>query len=94
MPPKKPKSFETTFERVEEILNILNENKLPLEASMELFEEANKLIIYCEGYLADSEQKICKLIKNRNGEIQLDANDSPKMENFSVNNDNMLKQEI
>ncbi|HAB99947.1 MAG TPA: exodeoxyribonuclease VII small subunit [Parachlamydiales bacterium] len=75
-------SFEKAFERLEQILLLMNEGKTPLEESLTLFEEAEKLIRTCTGKLNQAEQKIDMLIKGRNGEIALDANQKPKVEPY------------
>ena len=76
-------SFEKAFERLEQILETMNANKTPLEESLKLFEEAEKLIRTCTGRLTAAEQKIETLIKGRNGEIVLDAEQKPKVENYA-----------
>ena len=55
-----------------------------LDSSLELFEEANKLITKCSQKLSQAEQKIEVLIKNRNSEIELNET-TPKTENFIHN---------
>ncbi|MDP1608149.1 MAG: exodeoxyribonuclease VII small subunit [Chlamydiales bacterium] len=76
-------SFEKSFERLEQILETMNTGKTPLEESLSLFEEAEKLIRTCTTKLTKAEQKIEMLIKDRNGEIALDANQKPKVEPYS-----------
>jgi len=65
-----PFSFEAAYERLEKILNELNSGETPLEASLKLYEEANKLIALCSSKLNSAEQKIETLIKNREGSIE------------------------
>lgn len=74
-------SFEQAFERLEQILEKMNSGKTPLEESLKLFEEAEKLIRTCNTRLVASEQKIEMLIKQR-GEVALDAEQKPKTEAF------------
>ncbi len=74
-------SFEQAFERLEQILEKMNNGKTPLEESLKLFEEAEKLIRTCNTRLTSSEQKIEALIKQR-GEVVLDAEQKPKTESF------------
>ncbi len=69
--------FEKAFERLEKILSILNENNVSLDESIKLFEEANGLINLCDGYLTSSEQKIDRLIKNSNNQLELDEKQKP-----------------
>ncbi|WP_228547018.1 exodeoxyribonuclease VII small subunit [Candidatus Neptunochlamydia vexilliferae] len=57
--------FEKAYERLEQILGELNSGETPLEKSLALYEEANKLITLCSSKLSQAEQKIETLIKGR-----------------------------
>jgi exodeoxyribonuclease VII small subunit len=85
----KQNSFEKAFERLEEILKGLNEGKITLDESLKLFEEADALISNCSSKLSGAEQKIEKLIKNRN-EIVLDEQEKPKKELFTTKEEDEL----
>jgi exodeoxyribonuclease VII small subunit len=74
-------SFEKAFERLEQILETMNSGKTPLEESLKLFEEAEKLMKTCGQRLTAAEQKIEQLIKSR-GEVAVDAEQKPKTEPF------------
>ena len=74
-------SFEKAFERLEQILETMNSGKTPLEESLKLFEEAEKLIRTCGSRLTAAEQKIEQLIKTK-GEVAVDAEQQPKTEPF------------
>lgn len=74
-------SFEKAFERLEQILETMNSGKIPLEESLKLFEEAEKLIRTCSARLTSAEQKIEQLMKSK-GEVALDAEQKPKTESF------------
>ncbi len=63
-------SFEASYAKLEKILAELNIGETPLEKSLELYEEANKLISLCSSKLNQAEQKIEMLIKNREGNLQ------------------------
>jgi exodeoxyribonuclease VII small subunit len=76
-------SFEEAFERLEKILELMNEGKIPLHESLSLFEEGDNLIKRCESYLTSAEQKIETLIKNREGSLELDQELKPKRSDFS-----------
>ncbi len=78
-------SFEKAFERLEQILEAMNSGKIPLEESIKLFEEAEKLMRHCGTRLNAAEQKIEKLIKSRTGEVALDETQKPKTEPFGRN---------
>lgn len=68
-----PLSFEQAFERLEKILEAMNGGKTPLEESLKLFEEAEKLMRTCQTRLSSAEQKVEQLIKSRTGEVAVDA---------------------
>ena len=84
-------SFETAFDRLEAILKVLNEGQIGLDDSLKLFEEADSLINNCSTKLSDAEQKVEKLIKNRNNELQLDENKEPQREAFSSETSSVLR---
>ena len=75
-------SFEKAFERLEQILETMNSGKTPLEESLKLFEEAEKLMRTCGQRLNTAEQKIEQLIKSRTGELVVDEKQQPKVEPF------------
>jgi exodeoxyribonuclease VII small subunit len=75
-------SFETAFERMEQILEKMNSGKIPLDESLKLFEEADRLIRLCSERLTAAEQKVEQLIKGRNGELLLDASQQPKAQPY------------
>lgn len=78
-------SFEKAFERLEQILEIMNGGKTPLQESLTLFEEAEKLIRSCSTRLTQAEQKIEMLIKGRSGEVLLDEAQKPQTQPYSPN---------
>lgn len=73
-------SFEKAFERLEQILTKMNEEKVSLDTSLKLFEEANALIKNCNEKLSFAEQKIQILIKERSN--LKTENDKPVLEEF------------
>ncbi len=75
-------SFEQAFERLEQILEKMNNGKISLEESLKLFEEAEKLIRSCNNRLVTSEQKIEMLVKQRS-ELVMDASQRPKTTPFA-----------
>lgn len=77
-------SFETAFARLEEILEKMNSGSVSLDESLKLYEEADKLIRSCNKRLSDAERKIETLIKNRNGELILDSNQKPVIQDFNL----------
>ncbi len=81
MTDKEP-DFEKNFQRLEEILEIMNSTEVGLDQSLKLYEEANSLIISCGKRLNEAEQTIEMLIKNRDGELAIQANGTPETEKF------------
>lgn len=79
-----PLSFENAFVRLEEILEKMNSGSVSLDESLKLYEEADKLITTCNKRLQDAERKIETLIKTRNGELVLDANQKPVTQDFNL----------
>jgi exodeoxyribonuclease VII small subunit len=77
-----PLSYEKAFERLEKILELMNNGKTALEESLKLFEEAETLMRSCTNSLNMAEQTVEKLIKGRNNELVLDASQKPKTESF------------
>lgn len=76
-------SFEQAYARLEIILEKMNSGKLSLDESLKLYEEADTLISSCSTRLSQAEQKIEKLIKNRDGALAVDAANTPQTESFS-----------
>ena len=76
-------SFEQAFLRLEQILEAMNSGKIPLEQSLSLFEEAEKLIQTCGTRLTDAEKKIELLVKTRTGEPALSADQKPLTQPFA-----------
>ena len=79
-----PLSFEAAYARLEEILEKMNSGKVPLEDSLKLYEEADRLIQWCSRRLTDAEKKIEILVKNRDQEVQTDAKGSPLTQPFAT----------
>ena len=66
---EKKLSFEENIEKLEEILSKLEDEKLPLDTSVKLYEEGMKLISKCNRELEAAERKIKILTRTANGEI-------------------------
>lgn len=68
--PKKPKEpkdlpFEAQMQRLEEIVEILDDGETPLDEMLALYEEGMKRSQYCREYLEKAEQKVT-LIQSQN----------------------------
>ncbi len=77
-----PITFEAAFQRLEEILEKMNTNTVSLDESLLLYEEADGLIAICNKRLNEAEKKVSILMKNRNGDLTIGADDKPVMQNF------------
>ena len=66
---EKKLSFEENIEKLEEILSKLEDEKLPLDTSVKLYEEGMKLISKCNRELEAAERKIKILTRTADGEI-------------------------
>ncbi len=75
--------FEESYARLEEILEKMNSGKVSLDESLKLYEEADKLIASCNKRLNEAEKKIETLLKTRSGELVVDDEDVPILEEFN-----------
>jgi exodeoxyribonuclease VII small subunit len=67
MPNDKPKSFESSLEELERIVRDLEQGELPLEKSLELFEQGVKLSRECQERLNQAERRIEVLMRDTQG---------------------------
>ena len=63
----KPKPFEASLEQLELIVRELEQGELPLERSLELFEQGVKLSRECQERLSQAERRIEILIRDNQG---------------------------
>lgn len=56
-------TFEEKMKRLDEIVKLMSENKLPLEETISIFEEGQKLIKELKEQLNNAEEKIIQEIK-------------------------------
>lgn len=75
-------NFESSFARLEEILERMNAGNVSLDESLKLYEEADRLISGCSKRLNSAEARIEMLIKKRDGELELDTEGKPQTELF------------
>ena len=61
--------FEIALKRLEEIVHRLEEEEIPLETSLKLFEEGQKLARACEDQLRAAENQVRVLMESAGGEI-------------------------
>jgi len=76
------KTEEITFEQalvaLEGVVERLEKGELPLEESLQLYEEGIRLSRLCHGKLGEAEGKIEMLLKDAKGEPALDATGRPR----------------
>ena len=76
---KKKPDFETSLERLEEIVECLETGDLSLEQSLKQFEEGVSLTRACQTALTDAEQTI-KVLTEKNAELQLNDLDTQSID--------------
>jgi exodeoxyribonuclease VII small subunit len=67
MPNDKTKTFESSLEELERIVRDLEQGELPLEKSLELFEQGVKLSRDCQDRLSQAERRIEILMRDTQG---------------------------
>lgn len=65
----KTPNFETALQKLEAIVKKLEEEEIPLEASLQYFEEGQALVRACEIRLREAENRINMLLETAAGEI-------------------------
>ncbi|MFP6805989.1 MAG: exodeoxyribonuclease VII small subunit [Pseudomonadales bacterium] len=69
MAAKKSFPFEESLSKLESLVERMEEGDLPLEDSLQTFEQGIKLIRECQNALNSAEQKV-KLLIEQNGELE------------------------
>ncbi len=64
---KQAKSFEVSLEALEQIVRDLEQGDLPLEKSLELFEQGIRLSRECQERLGQAERRIEVLLRDNDG---------------------------
>ncbi len=75
---EQPKSFEASLEALERIVNELEQGDLPLEKSLELFEQGIGLSRQCQDRLNQAERRIEVLLRDNQGRTVVSAFESTK----------------
>ena len=66
---KEEMTFESAMERLEEIVDALDDGSSPLDKALDLFTEGVALVKYCNKKLDEAEQKVRLLTEGKDGEI-------------------------
>ena len=70
---KQTKSFEVSLEALEQIVRDLEQGDLPLEKSLELFEQGIRLSRECQERLGQAERRIEVLLRDNQGRAVVSA---------------------
>lgn len=62
-------SFEQGIEKLEQIINDLDKNDVPLDRALELFDQGIGLVKHCNSLLNSAEEQIKVLLEDKNGEF-------------------------
>lgn len=65
-------SFEMGIERLEQIVNDLDQNKIPLEQALDLFQEGIGLVKHCNNLLDSAEAKVKVLLEDTDEELVIE----------------------
>lgn len=60
-------SFEQGIEKLEQVINDLDKNTVPLDQALQLFNEGIGLVKHCNGLLDSAEEKVKVLLEDANG---------------------------
>jgi len=69
--PKKKLTFEEALNRLDELVQQLENGEIPLEKSIKAFEEGKELVKFCLSLLDQAEAKVKQLEENAEGTFQL-----------------------
>ncbi|MFO7959185.1 MAG: exodeoxyribonuclease VII small subunit [Candidatus Brocadiia bacterium] len=72
-----PQTFEQSLQRLEEIVGRLEEGHLPLDESLELYEQGIGAYRRCQELLQDAGTRVQKLVETLEGELKEEPFDVP-----------------
>ena len=75
----KPNEFEKAFQQLEKIVQRLEGEELPLDESLQLFEEGIRLSRFCHQRLEEVEKKIETILADAKGQPVTEPFDSDEM---------------
>jgi exodeoxyribonuclease VII small subunit len=75
---QKNESFEEALERLDQIVQKLEQGDLSLDESLKLFQEGVELSRFCTKRLTQAEEKVMKLIKTEEGKFKTEPLDIEK----------------
>jgi exodeoxyribonuclease VII small subunit len=71
-------SFESAVERLEQIVELMESDKMPLEDLLVRYEEGTKLVKFCQQQLEAAEKRIEIITRNAKGEPKLEPFEAGK----------------
>jgi exodeoxyribonuclease VII small subunit len=84
---EEPKSFEASLEALEQIVHQLESGDMPLEKSLELFEDGIRLSRQCQDRLNQAERRIEVLLRDNQGRPVVSAFEAPLANETSARDD-------
>ena len=75
-------TFEAALSRLEQVVQRLEKGELPLEESLQVYEEGIRLSRFCHAKLEEAQGKIELLVKDAKGEVAQDAKGQAKRKPF------------
>lgn len=79
--PEQARSFEASLEALEQIVRQLESGDLPLEKSLELFEQGIRLSRECQERLSQAERRIEVLLRDNQGRTVVTTYTAPQSDN-------------
>ncbi|MHC4788488.1 MAG: exodeoxyribonuclease VII small subunit [Planctomycetota bacterium] len=71
-------TFEENLQRLEEIVQRLEEGNLPLDESLRLYEEGVEAFRRCQKLLSEADLKVSKLVETLEGELREEPFEPPQ----------------
>ena len=84
-PKKEPENFEGALERLEEIVEALEDGESPLEDSVGLYEEGEKLFRYCREQLDSAQKRVEELAGEAEEALSLRSFEDDEDEEYDEN---------
>ena len=86
--PEQARSFEASLEALEQIVQQLESGDLPLEKSLELFEQGVRLSRECQERLSQAERRIEVLLRDNQGRPVVSTFTEPTSDDGATENEN------
>lgn len=86
--PEQARSFEASLEALEQIVQQLESGDLPLEKSLELFEQGVRLSRECQERLSQAERRIEVLLRDNQGRPVVSTFTEPTNDDGATENEN------